>query len=101
MEENNEKEMKNILDVLHPPRCPKCGEPLVLVRQWNEDLFGKDEQTNPWYGWICRNENCRGWFCDVCDQWHPYGTSCSVALVRRVRDETDYIDKDPNWKHHV
>lgn len=78
--------------------CPKCGQPLIHIRFWNEDVFGT--KNNPYIGWVCQNDKCHGWWCDYCDEWHPYGTSCSTAMVRNVRDEDHHWGTtDPNWKH--
>jgi hypothetical protein len=79
--------------------CPKCKQPLIHIREWNEKVFGKSKK-NPYIGWICRNEKCCGWWCDCCEEWHPYGTACSTAMVHNVRDESHHYQTiDPNWKH--
>jgi hypothetical protein len=80
------------------PNCPECKRPLIHVRLFNEEIFGL--KNNPYIGWICQNPRCKGWFCDVCDSWHPYGTMCAVAEVRNSRREIpDWVTIDPNWKH--
>jgi hypothetical protein len=79
--------------------CPKCGHPLLHIRFWNENVFGKGKK-NPYVGWICRNEKCHGWYCDYCQEWHPYGTACATAMVRNVRGENHrWQTTDPDWKH--
>jgi hypothetical protein len=65
---------------------------LKHVRIFNEEVFGT--KNNPYSGWVCLNENCKGWFCNYCDEYHPYGTICSVALVRNGRDRFH------KWKWH-
>lgn len=79
--------------------CPKCGHPLEHIRFLNEEVFGTGKK-NPFIGWVCRNEKCHGWYCDYCEEWHPYGTMCGVAAVRNSRDRfNQYAICDPNWKH--
>jgi len=80
-------------------KCPKCGKPLKRIRLWNPDIFGIDDKKNPYIGWICVNPKCKGWYCEYCEEWHPYGTSCGTAAVRNLRSGTNYPIKDPNWKH--
>ena len=79
--------------------CPKCGEYLVKVRQWNPDIFGIKD--NPFIGWVCRNDVCKGWYCEYCEEWHSYGTSCGVVMVRNLRSGTNYPTKDPSWNHKI
>lgn len=74
--------------------CPKCNQPLEHVRLLNPEIFGTDDKLNPWHGYVCRNDNCKGWFCECCDEWHPYGTSCAVAMVRNVRGDNNYQEHD-------
>jgi len=83
-----------------PPNCPKCGEPLTHVRMWNPEICGEDDKKNPWDGWVCKNPDCKGWWCECCEKWHPYGTRCSVAAVRNIRSGTNYPEIDPSWKHY-
>lgn len=78
--------------------CPVCGSEMPHCRMWNEDLMGIGKD-NPYIGWICQNPECKGWWCDYCEEWHPYGTGCSVAMVRNMRERgTGYLH-DPNWRH--
>jgi hypothetical protein len=78
--------------------CPRCGSKLVLIRCFNEEIMGTGDD-NPYIGWICYNENCKGWWCEYCQLWHSYGTSCSVVMVRNIRSGTHYPESDPNWRH--
>ena len=78
-------------------KCPKCGEALEHIRMFNEELMGIED--NPFVGWICRNEQCKGWFCEYCNEWHSYGTSCCVAMIRNMRSGTSYPTHDSNWHH--
>jgi len=40
--------------------------------------------TKPIY--VCRNNGkCKAWFCDACQEYHPYGTTCSVEMVHDMR----------------
>jgi hypothetical protein len=77
--------------------CPKCGHPLIHIRFWNEEVFGTGKK-NPYIGWVCHNPKCHGWWCDYCEEWHSYGTCCTIAAVRNVRGG-NYITHDPDWKH--
>ena len=77
-------------------KCPICGVEMIHSRLFNEDVLGT--QHNPYIGWICQGSNCKGWWCDCCEEWHSYGTSCAVALVRNVRGD-HYPGHDPNWRH--
>jgi hypothetical protein len=70
---------------------PKCNQPLEHVRMFNEEVFGTKD--NPYVDYVCRNEKCQGWFCHACEEWHPYGTCCAVAMVRNVRGG-NYQDHD-------
>ncbi len=73
--------------------CPKCGCELEHVRMLNPDIFGTGED-NPFVGYICPNEKCKGWFCQACDEWHSYGAYCAVAMVRNVRGKGPYQERD-------
>ena len=66
--------------------CPICGSKLEEARDWNPEIFGIGED-NPITGYVCNNSECKGWFCQCCGDYHPFGTSCSVAMVRSVRDD--------------
>jgi len=70
------------------PNCPVCGSKLEEARRLSPDIFGVED--NPIIGYVCRNDDCKGWFCEVCKTWHPFGTSCAVAMVREVRDNRNY-----------
>lgn len=63
--------------------CPKCGE--EMLRLTKHSIY---EHTK----YICRNEECCGWFCFTCDEWHSYGSTCSVAQVHGndVNSQEDY-----------
>ena len=61
--------------------------------------FGENDEENP-LEWVCQNPVCKGWWCEYCEKWHPYGTRCSVAAVRNIRSGTNYPEIDPNWKHY-
>jgi len=56
--------------------CPKCGQPMEQI---HPEIFDN------WY--VCRNKNCKGWFCQCCDEWHPYGTTCGVAIIHGIREQ--------------
>ena len=62
--------------------CPKCGEPLFETYDWNPEIFGTENNTK---SWVCRNKDCKGWFCHACNEWHPYGTDCSLYWIHRIR----------------
>ena len=64
-------------------KCPICGCNLIHVRIFNEKIFGTN--NNPYTSWVCRNEKCKGWYCNDCDEWHPYNTTCLVSLIRCIR----------------
>jgi len=68
--------------------CPDCNSELEAVRGFNPDVFG-DGEENPICNYVCRNEDCKGWYCNYCERYHPFGTTCSVALVRVGRSEDD------------
>jgi hypothetical protein len=72
--------------------CPKCSSELEHIRMLNPEIFGTDA-SNPFVGYVCRNDSCKGWYCNCCDEWHPYGTSCAVAMVRNVRGD-NYQERD-------
>lgn len=73
-------------------KCPACDSELVAVPDWNPELFrGK---SNPITHYVCQNLECKGWYCSYCEKWQPFGTSCSVAMVRNVRSDTDYQTMD-------
>jgi hypothetical protein len=57
--------------------CPACGRCMEHIY---EGIFDNS--------WVCRNHDCKGWFCSACDEWHPYGTTCAVAMVRAIRRGT-------------
>jgi hypothetical protein len=78
-----------------PLPCPVCGQMLVHVRMFNESFAGTGPD-NPYTDWVCRNDECHGWLCEYEQEWHAYGTSCSVAMVRNIRDGTTYAEEDPN-----
>jgi len=82
-------------DKMLAEECPCCGEPLIETYFWNPDIFGTED--NPRII-VCRNEECKGWFCECCDSWHPYKTGCSVAEVRNVRSGTNYPTNYDEWK---
>lgn len=70
---------KKIIKVL----CPVCGKPMEEIYQELTEKF----HSKPIY--VCRNNgNCKGWFCNDCQEWHPYGTSCSVQMVHDMRRGT-------------
>ena len=81
---------------VHKFNCPICGQPLIHIRGWNEKVCGKGK-NNPFIGYICQNENCKGWECPNCSYngqvvFHSYGTSCL--------DPHDFnFCQDPNWHH--
>jgi len=77
-------------------KCPICGVEMVHARFFNESVMGT--KHNPYIGWTCQNPNCKGWWCDCCDEWHSYGTSCATALARNARRD-NYSGQDPNWRH--
>ena len=73
--------------------CPVCSSELEAARDWNPEIFGTGED-NPICNYFCRNSACKGWYCECCNEWHPFGTSCSVAMVRSVRDDVSYLSVD-------
>ena len=72
--------------------CPKCGSSLEHIRMFNKEIFGL--KNNPYIGYVCRNENCKGWYCKCCEEWHPYGTSCGIAIVRNTRDKNSNFQEE-------
>jgi len=79
-------------------KCPVCGQYLEHVRAFNEKIMGI--KHNPYIGWVCTNPECKSWYCEYCEEWHRYGTSCAVAMVRNSRErETHYCTEDPHWRH--
>jgi hypothetical protein len=38
--------------------CPCCGNPLHHSRMWNPDVFGDEDEDNPYMGWRCHNNDC-------------------------------------------
>ena len=68
--------------------CPDCGSELEAGRDWNPVVFGIGDK-NPINQYFCPNTDCKGWYCNYCGKHHPFGTSCSVALVKVGRSEDD------------
>lgn len=77
-------------------KCPCCGKKLIQTPMFNPEVF-KDKASNPIIK-VCRNHNCHGWHCEYCESWHPYGTSCSVVIVRNMRSHTNYPEDYDDWK---
>lgn len=76
-------------------KCPRCDGRLVKTKFFNPKIY-KDDASNPDIV-ICRNRNCKGWYCEYCEEWHPYGTACSVAAIRNSRSHTDYPTCYEEW----
>lgn len=70
--------------------CPDCGSDLEATRTFNPEVFGEDK-NNPICNYVCRNEDCKGWYCYQCEIHHPFGTSCSVALIKLGRTHGDMV----------
>ena len=70
--------------------CPHCGSELKAVRDFNPEVFG-DGKNNPICRYVCLNHNCKGWYCRQCQTYHPFGTTCSVALVKIGRVNGDMV----------
>ena len=67
------------------PPCPVCGKPLEEIYK---ELRAKHPKAKPIY--VCRNNgNCKSWFCDACNTWHPWGTCCAVEMVHDMRRGSD------------
>lgn len=77
-------------------KCPCCGWKLVEIYEWNPEIFGTDVGNKKTK--VCRNEKCKGWFCEYCNEWHSYLTCCSVVMVRNVRRGTNYPMSYKEWK---
>jgi len=61
--------------------CPVCSEPMEQIYK---ELTEKHKNMKPIY--VCRNNGkCKGWFCDACQVYHPYGTTCAVEMVHDMR----------------
>lgn len=62
-------------------KCPKCG------RETEHDLVYKKYH-------VCRNKDCKGWYCFYCEDWHPFGTSCGNASLHGAHiDSQETYDK--------
>jgi len=75
--------------VLTDKKCPVCGEFLYEIYDWNPEIFGTENNTR---SLVCRNKDCKGWFCPECDEHHPYGTTCSLYLLKQARGHYDVYD---------
>lgn len=61
--------------------CPVCNEPMEQIYK---ELTEKHKDLKPIY--VCRNKGkCKAWFCDACQEYHPYGTSCANEMVHDMR----------------
>lgn len=65
---------------LKPIYCPKCGVEMEHIESY-ERIMGMDVI-------VCRNYDCKCWFCHYCNEWHPYKTTCSVAMVHDMRNDS-------------
>ncbi|UCD07123.1 MAG: hypothetical protein JSW41_04830 [Candidatus Aenigmatarchaeota archaeon] len=84
----------------HTMKCPCCGKYLVSIGKSiiSEILtFGSPIYNIDHLNLVCRNNDCEGWVCDYCETWHPYNTTCSVAMVRNTRNGVDHPESYSEW----
>jgi hypothetical protein len=95
--QNKMRKRKNVLneyEKISSRKCPKCSSQLIETYALNPEIFGTKRNTR---SLVCRNDKCKGWFCDYCQEWHPYGTICSVAMVRNTREDRDFCTSYEEW----
>lgn len=86
-------------EILMDKKCPCCGKKLIQTPLFNPEIFKNNKEAadaNPQIE-VCRNPKCHGWYCEYEEEWHPYGTSCSVASIRNMRSGTNYPEDYEDW----
>lgn len=85
-------------------KCPKCDSLLIETFALNPEIFGIKNNARDL---VCRNRKCKAWLCDYCQEWHPYGTTCSVAMVKNSRTDKEFwtsyeewIEKEEAWERN-
>lgn len=63
-------------------KCPKCREEMECDYEDSELCINV----------FCTNRKCKGWYCFMCDGWHPYGTLCSFAGI-----DGHYLDRQERY----